>query len=421
MTTWPTRPAPGAGLRSIDAMDLRRGSRPAAGRVACRRPAWWPAGTGPAGTGPGGIRVGRLFGVPVLLTVPWLGLSVLVVVGYGRLVLHRHPGTAQPVAYLAGLGLVACLLVSVLVHELGHAVVARRTGIGVRHIMLDLLGGHTELARDAPGPGTEALVALAGPVLSLLLGGLACGLARGLPAGTLARELAVQWALSNLLVAGYNALPGLPLDGGRALYAAVWALTRRRDLGDRVAGWTGRVVAGLTAALGLAGRYTGWLSWPGAAIAVVVALSLWSGATQALRWGRLTRYAGLVSAGRLARRLWVVPVGTPLSEALRLYERSGESGRGCLGVTDSAGELFGVVDPDRAAAVPQRRRPWVGVETVTAGVDVRRALPADLAGVPLIRTVGSYPDAVHLVTLGEGRVGVLRVAELVDVLRTGKQ
>ena len=133
-----------------------------------------------------------------------------------------------------------CLLGSVLLHELGHALTARRYGIGVRGITLELLGGYTEMDRDAPSPRVDLLVSLAGPAVSAR--------ARrwprsppplALPDGTLADQLAFQLAVSNVIVAVFNSLPGLPLDGGRALRAAVWALTRDRHLGTEVAGWVG--------------------------------------------------------------------------------------------------------------------------------------------------------------------------------------
>src|SRR5689334_10035484 len=100
-----------------------------------------PPGTGGRAPRGSGIPVGRILGVPVSLTVPWLLLSALITVGYGELVSRRQPDLPTAFAYLIGLALVGCLLGSVLLHELGHALLARRHGVPVRRVTLDLLGG----------------------------------------------------------------------------------------------------------------------------------------------------------------------------------------------------------------------------------------------------------------------------------------
>src|SRR5439155_23941649 len=99
-----------------------------------------------------GIPLGRVAGVPVFLTASWLVLAVLIMITYQGYLAVRRPELPQSLAYLVGAGLVLSLLVSVLLHELGHALTARRFGIGVRGITLELLGGYTELDRDAPSP-----------------------------------------------------------------------------------------------------------------------------------------------------------------------------------------------------------------------------------------------------------------------------
>src|SRR4029453_9492947 len=117
-------------------------------------------------------------------------------------------GLADPFGYAVGLGFVVCLLGSVLLHELGHALTARRFGIGGGGITLRLLGGWTEMDRDAPTPRVDALVSLAGPAVSLVLGGLATAATVALPDRTWLGQIAFQLAASNILVAVFNVLPG---------------------------------------------------------------------------------------------------------------------------------------------------------------------------------------------------------------------
>ena len=193
-----------------------------------------------------------MLGVPVYLRASWLLLAV----DRGRPVRPgRAAGCCRSSATVGGyalaVGFVLCLLLSVLLHELGHAIVARRYGIGVRAITLELLGGYTEMESDSPNARADLLVSLIGPIVSGVLGaGRRWRSGSLLPDRTILDQLAFQLAWSNLIVAVFNALPGLPLDGGRALRAIVWAVTGDRHTGSRVAGWIGRGVAAGT----LAGR-----------------------------------------------------------------------------------------------------------------------------------------------------------------------
>jgi Zn-dependent protease len=368
-----------------------------------------------------GIPLGRVAGFPLSLTASWVVLAILVTLVWGTMIGVSHPRLAQPVAYLVGLAMVAGLLVSVLLHELGHALTARRFGMGVRGITLQMLGGYTELDGDAPSPRVEALVALVGPAVSLAIGLLAGLVTLSLPVGGLAVELTGWLAVGNLALAAYNVLPGLPLDGGRALRAAVWAVTRSPHLGDRVAGWGGRLVAVATVLIGVAFYLGPSRSWVALAVAVVVGYTLWTGATQAIRFGHLGVRLPMVNAGALAHPLFAVPTGTPLAEAQRRYgEVHPPPGRPApaLVVVNSAGHLLGVVNDTALAAVPAERRPWVPVDTVAAGLHRDRILPADLGGMDLIQAVRTHPASEYVVTLGEDVVGVLRVADVMRVLES---
>ncbi|GGN08486.1 peptidase M50 [Actinoplanes campanulatus] len=358
--------------------------------------------------------MGHVAGIPVHANASMLLLAVLVTVVYGNYA-QAELGLAQPWAYLVGLGFVVCLLGSVLLHELGHALTARRLGIGVRRITLELLSGWTEMDRDAPAPREDALVSLAGPAVSLLLGGVATAAALALPERTVPGQIAFQLAVSNVLVAFFNVLPGLPLDGGRALRAALWAVLKDRNRATVVAGWAGRVLALITAAVVVTLHLTGLLTLLGLIFVLLVVLTLWQGAGQSIRLGRMTGRFPLVDLGALVRPVLAVPAGTPLGEAQR---RRAEDPRPdvVLAVADSAGSLTAVVDPVQAERVPVDRRPWVSVESVSRSRDALTALPLGLTGEQVVRALQAHPGAQYLVTAGEDVVGVLRVADVAAVL-----
>ncbi|WP_432845036.1 site-2 protease family protein [Amycolatopsis sp. CA-161197] len=144
-------------------------------------------------------------------------------------------------------------LVSLLVHELCHAIAARSCGLEAGRITQWLLGGATELPEDPPTPIAAFLVAGAGPAASLLLGGVFLGaavlLASSLPAVVVVALTWLGW--TNGMLALFNLLPGVPLDGGRIAEAIAWKITGDRSHARRAAGQSGRVLAAALVGMGL--------------------------------------------------------------------------------------------------------------------------------------------------------------------------
>ncbi|GAA2619611.1 hypothetical protein GCM10010399_58280 [Dactylosporangium fulvum] len=376
------------------------------------------ARTGPRERG-AGILLGRLAGVPVYLAPSWLLLAALITLTYGQFLSIRRD-LPLSTGFAVGFGFVVCLLVSVLLHELGHAVTSRRSGIGVRGITLEMLGGYTEMDREAPRPGVELFVSLAGPVVSLVLGLLAAGAAAVLPSGGIAETFAFQLALSNIVVAVFNALPGLPLDGGRALQALVWKVSGDANLGRRVAGWAGRLMALATAGTVLVLYARGVLEGLfGLVFTLLVAVTMWVGAGQAIRHGRIAASLPPFSARELARPVVAVTAATPLSEAERIAAQSGQH-QPVVAVVDGAGGLIGFVHGASARAVPPERRPWVPVGDVARRIDGQHVLAGDLRGTDLLQAIRDDPGGDYLVVSGEDVHGVLRGADLVSLVEPSR-
>jgi Zn-dependent protease len=371
----------------------------------------------PRALGPGGFRLGNVLGVPVYLRASWLLLAVIVIVLYGPVARDMTPGLTPFGGYSLALGFVLCLLLSVLLHELGHAITARRFGMGVRAITLELLGGYTEMDGDSPNARADLLVSLVGPFVSGVLGVAGLGLQLLLPDGTILDQLAFQLAWSNLIVAVFNALPGLPLDGGRALRAAVWAVTGDRHTGSRVAGWIGRVVAVGTLAVTLILFYVGVVTFITVVFAILVCLTLWQGATAAILHGRLASRLPRVNLRQMARPIFPVASGTPLAEAARRAAEAGQP-EAALAVADASGRVVALVHGQAAAAVPTERRPWVPVEAVARTVEPGRTLGADMTGEDVIRAVQANPAQTYLVMSGDDVIGVLWTADLARLLQS---
>ncbi|WP_238162192.1 M50 family metallopeptidase [Micromonospora endolithica] len=361
-----------------------------------------------------GVTVGRVFGVPLHLNSSMVLLALLVTVLYAEFA-RRQLDLPQIAGYLIGFGFVVSLLGSVLLHELGHALTARRYGIGVRGITLELLGGYTEMDRDAPSPRVDLLVSLAGPAVSAVLGVAAVAATLALPDRTVLNQLAFQLAVSNVIVALFNILPGLPLDGGRALRAAVWAATGDRHRATEIAGWVGRAVAVGTVLLVALLTLWGFLAPLALPLMLLVAFTLWRGAGQSIRVARVSRRLPLIDLARLARPALSVPTGTPLAEAER-RRGAGPRPDAAVLVADSAGRPVGLVDPAAAGAVPVERRPWLAVDAVARSLDGLPAMPVGLDGERVLEFVRTHPGAQYVVTSGEDVVGILHIADLAQLL-----
>jgi Zn-dependent protease/CBS domain-containing protein len=304
------------------------------------------------------------------------------------------------------------LYVSVLVHELSHSVVARGFGLPVRRILLYPLGGVSEIEREAPTPGREFAVAAAGPALSLVLGALGWGLAQVAPYGVTG-ALIRQLMFANFVVAGFNLLPGLPLDGGRMLRAVIWKVTGRPGSATIAAAWVGRVLAiGLLAipffSGGLAGGDIVSTLW-----VVAIAAFMWTGAGQSIKATRFRERLPALQARRLARRAVSVPVSTPLAEAIR---QADESGARAIVVVDHDNAPVGIVNEAAVMATPQQRRPWVDTGSVARTIEPSMVLSADLQGMALLDAIRRAPATEYLLTEPSGQVvGVLAARDLDQV------
>ncbi len=169
------------------------------------------------------IQIARVIGIPIYLHFSWLIIFGLIVwtlsTGYFP---AQYPDL--PASSYWAKGLVASLLffVSILLHELGHAVVALRHGLRTRSITLFIFGGVAQLEKDPKDGRAEFWTAAAGPLVSLALAGLFYACATLALVGPSAAAVAKYLALINLMLALFNLVPAFPMDGGRLLRGALW-------------------------------------------------------------------------------------------------------------------------------------------------------------------------------------------------------
>jgi len=352
--------------------------------------------------------MGRPFGIPVYVSPTWFVVAIVITVMFEPQVAeHVH----RPLSYVVALAYAVLLYASVLLHEIGHSVVARSFGLPVRAITLHILGGVSEIEQEPRTPGREFLVAVAGPLLSLVLGaaGYVALVLVSLP--DVAVLLIEALTIANLIVGVFNLLPGLPLDGGRIVRAAVWKITGRQRTATVAAGWAGRVVAVavlfLGAVLSVSGGGGRWLTviW-----AALVASFIWVGAGEAIRVARIRDRIPLLSARALARRAIRVPQSTPLAEAVR---RAQEAGAGAIVVVGHDDDPLGIVSETAVLATPEHRRPWVDAASLTRTLDPGMILPADISGEDLVAAITRAPASEYLLVEPTGELyGVLAAEDI---------
>ncbi|MBW4532952.1 MAG: site-2 protease family protein [Pleurocapsa minor HA4230-MV1] len=198
----------------------------------------------------GNIRVGNLFGIPFFINPSWFFVLALVTWSYGS-GLTQFPELTGVTPWLLGLVTALLLFSSVLAHELGHSFVAISQGISVKSITLFIFGGLATLEKESETPLQAFSVAIAGPLVSLLLFGLFTFVATTAPLTTPMQAIISLVAYINLVLAVFNMIPGLPLDGGNVLKAIVWKITGNPNKGVIIAGRVGQVIGWIAIALGI--------------------------------------------------------------------------------------------------------------------------------------------------------------------------
>ncbi len=296
------------------------------------------------------IRLGRVAGVEVGLNWSWLVIVGLIVLSLAADVFPtENPGLSDGTYVAMAVAAALLFFVSLFLHELGHAVVARREGMEIEGITLWLFGGVARFKGTFPSAGAEFRIAIAGPLVTLVLGGLFLFLGWLLPLPS-AIDGVISWlAYVNLFLLAFNMLPALPLDGGRVLRATVWYLRGDFTQATRFAGTLGRVFGQAMIALGILGA----LAY-GAPGGLWLALIGWFLTMAASSEASLATSRQALAGLRVADAMTADPVVVPASLTLRKFmdDVFAHSRHSAYPVVDSKGAVVGIVSFRSVAAVP---------------------------------------------------------------------
>lgn len=366
------------------------------------------------------MQLARVFGIRIGASPSWFVFLFLLIWGLAGFFDSVLPASSQTVSYVTAVAGALLFFVSIALHELGHAVVARRNGIGVLGIDLWVFGGLAKLSRDSETPGEEFRVAIAGPIVTaalavLCLGGVALFSHDGQLGDLLAGEATttpllalVAWlAMVNGVLLAFNLLPGFPLDGGRIARAVVWRATGDRARATRVAGRLGQGLAYVLMGFGLYMLLEG--DGIGGLWMLVLGWFLSQGARGAVVSGAFSERIEGVTAGDLmeADPVVVPAATTALAAQDEYFLRYREP---WLPVTDAAGRLVGLLTAERVDGAVTGGQPALeAAEMVEGAADdlrVSRDTPLEsLLGSEPLRRLGAL-----MVVDGDGHLcGVITI------------
>ena len=364
------------------------------------------------------VRIGRIAGIEVGLH--WSLAIVFILIVWtlaGQILPSVVPGQQQSAYWLVSVLAVVLFYVSLLSHEMGHALVARRLGVKVDGITLWLFGGVARLRGDAATPGTEVKIAIAGPLVSLVLSAVfgAATFALDATSGPPLLEGGLAWlAGTNAMLLLFNLIPAFPLDGGRLLRAWLWHRSGDRYRATSSAARLGRVCAFLMIGLGLVSLFINsalsglWL--------IFLGWFLWSAArseeSQVLMRGALSglRVADLMSHDPATAPGWIT-----VDEFMRSYVPGRHATAYPIKTFDGA--LDGLVTVTRLAKVPPEERHLKRVRDVGTGMDaVAKASPGEPVTAVLER-MSPADEGQMLVIDGGQLVGLLSPADIARAVR----
>ena len=362
------------------------------------------------------IRIGNLFGIPFYVHPSWFLVLGLVTWTYSSGLAAQFPQLSGGLAVLLGFLTALLLFSSVVAHELGHSFVALRQGIDVKSITLFIFGGLANLEKESKTPGDAFWVAIAGPLVSLILFGVFTVIGFTTSAsGPLAAILGLA-ASVNLALALFNLIPGLPLDGGNILKAIVWKITGNPYKGVVFASRIGQAFGWLAIASGLLPLLLfGSLAnfWN-----LLIGFFLLQNASNAAQFARVQeQLTGLTAADVVELDSPIVKADLNLREFADEQIVSGQKWQRFL-VTDNDGQLLGAISVDNLRTIPTQLWSETQIKDVMGPIAESTTVQADQPLLEVVRLIEQQKLSALAVIHDNGvLVGILEKPAILSLLQ----
>ena len=368
----------------------------------------------------GTIRVGNLFGIPFYIHPSWFLVLGLVTWSYSSGLGAQFPLLSGGLALLLGLMTALLLFASVVAHELGHSFVAKAQGIDVKSITLFIFGGLASLEKESKTPAEAFWVAIAGPLVSLLLSGIFIAIGFGtVTSGPLAAIIGVL-ASVNLALALFNLIPGLPLDGGNILKALVWKITGNPYKGVVFASRVGQIFGWVAIASGLLplllfGSFAN--SWN-----LLVGFFLLQNAGKAAQFARVQeQLTGLTAADAVTHDSPIVSAHLTLREFADERILNWQNWNRFL-VTDNNGQLVGAISVDDLRFIPTTLWSETQVREVMRPIEQSTTVQSDQPLLDVVQLLERQNlSALPVIRQNGVLVGILEKASVINLLQKRAQ
>jgi Zn-dependent protease/predicted transcriptional regulator len=361
-----------------------------------------------------GFRIGKVFGIEIIIDASWLLVSFLVSWSFAGAFAEILAGSRfdQPVYIGMGIASMLMFFASLIAHELGHSLVARSKGIEVASITLFIFGGVARIKNDPETPGDELKIALAGPAVSVVIGTLLIGVGwlASAVGSRIAAEIFFLVGQVNIVVAVFNMIPGFPLDGGRVLRAVIWAVRKDVVRATKIASLAGRVVAAMMIGLGLL-----LILWPGEVLRgtwlILIGLFLSSAATSGYRQLLFRQWIlGMAVRDVMTEDVISIPGNIRLSESIDDYfVRHRHTSFPVVGYGE---HVEGIVTLKQIRETPRERWFELTVRQVMTPRSPDMETVAEEPVSALMNRVENNPVGRFLVMAGDRLIGFLTTSDL---------
>lgn len=362
------------------------------------------------------IKLGRIFGIPIGLHYSWFLIALLIVFSLSAQFRTSNAGWSEGLILASAIGTAILFFVSLLLHELAHSLVATANGLPVREITLFALGGVSQIEKNPASAKIEFWMAFVGPLTSAVIGVLCLVAARAIGGAASDPWMAVLLWLGyiNLALAGFNLLPGYPLDGGRVLRAIIWWNTGDADRSTRAAAKVGQVVAFAFIAIGIA-RFFGGAGIGGLWIAFIGWFLLQASRESYMQVGLASALAGVRVADVMTRDCPIVDGWLNIQNFVE--QELLRTGRRCFIVMEKD-QVAGLVTPHEIKQIARAQWPFKTLHDIMRPTEDMRSISPGASLTSALELM-SREDFNQLPVVSNGHVeGVLSRAQVLSYLQT---